>query len=213
MRRACARTSSACASASPRRRPWRRLPPTATRPDAVRFVGAAEIDRVLDYPALVEALREAFRAGVVVPVRHHHAIARPGASATLLLMPAWHDRRRAASSASRSSRSFPTMPGAASRASWAPICFLPATAASRSPCLDGLALTLWRTAAASALAASYLARPDAGGMVMIGAGALAPASDRRPCRGPADRRGDDLEPHAGGRRAPRRRARPSGPAR
>ena len=39
---------------------------------------------------------------------------------------------------------------------------------------DGMALTLWRTAAASALAARYLARPDASRMAMIGAGALAP---------------------------------------
>jgi ornithine cyclodeaminase len=35
-------------------------------------------------------------------------------------------------------------------------------------------LTAWRTACASALAASYLAREDAAHMVMIGAGALAP---------------------------------------
>jgi len=40
--------------------------------------------------------------------------------------------------------------------------------------IDGSALTLWRTAAASALAASYLARKDACRMVMVGAGALAP---------------------------------------
>jgi ornithine cyclodeaminase len=40
--------------------------------------------------------------------------------------------------------------------------------------LDGQALTLWRTAAASALAASYLARPETRRMVMVGAGALAP---------------------------------------
>ena len=39
--------------------------------------------------------------------------------------------------------------------------------------MDGQALTLWRTAAASALAASYLARAGARRMVMIGAGALA----------------------------------------
>jgi ornithine cyclodeaminase len=39
---------------------------------------------------------------------------------------------------------------------------------------DGQALTLWRTAAASALAASYLARKDARHLTMIGAGALAP---------------------------------------
>jgi ornithine cyclodeaminase len=41
-------------------------------------------------------------------------------------------------------------------------------------CLDGGTLTNWRTAAASALAASYLARPDASRLVMVGAGALAP---------------------------------------
>jgi ornithine cyclodeaminase len=40
--------------------------------------------------------------------------------------------------------------------------------------LDGTRLTLWRTAAASALAARHLARPDASKMTMVGAGALAP---------------------------------------
>ena len=40
--------------------------------------------------------------------------------------------------------------------------------------IDGTRLTLWRTAAASALAARYLAREDASRMVMVGAGALAP---------------------------------------
>ena len=39
---------------------------------------------------------------------------------------------------------------------------------------DGTRLTLWRTAAASALAARHLARADASRMVMVGAGALAP---------------------------------------
>ncbi|MBN8998703.1 MAG: ornithine cyclodeaminase family protein, partial [Rhizobiales bacterium] len=39
--------------------------------------------------------------------------------------------------------------------------------------IDGPRLTLWRTAAASALAADYLARPDARHLVMAGAGALA----------------------------------------
>ena len=38
---------------------------------------------------------------------------------------------------------------------------------------DGPALTARRTAAASALAASYLARPDCERLLMVGAGALA----------------------------------------
>ena len=45
--------------------------------------------------------------------------------------------------------------------------------------MDGAALTAWRTACASALAARYLAREDASHLVMIGAGALGAASDPR----------------------------------
>ena len=40
--------------------------------------------------------------------------------------------------------------------------------------LDGTRLTLWRTAAASALAARYLARADAKRLLIVGAGQLAP---------------------------------------
>jgi len=40
--------------------------------------------------------------------------------------------------------------------------------------MDARTLTAWRTAAASALAARYLARQDAAHLVMVGAGALAP---------------------------------------
>jgi ornithine cyclodeaminase len=40
--------------------------------------------------------------------------------------------------------------------------------------LDGARLTLWRTAAASALAARFLARSNASRLLMVGAGALAP---------------------------------------
>lgn len=40
--------------------------------------------------------------------------------------------------------------------------------------IDGTRLTHWRTAAASGLAAYYLARPEASRLAMVGAGALAP---------------------------------------
>ena len=40
--------------------------------------------------------------------------------------------------------------------------------------IDGQRLTQWRTACASALAASYLAREDASRLLVIGAGALCP---------------------------------------
>ena len=59
----------------------------------MRVVTAAEIDGALTFPTLVDALAEAFRGDVVVPVRHHHEIEREPAAATLLLMPAWTGRR------------------------------------------------------------------------------------------------------------------------
>lgn len=40
--------------------------------------------------------------------------------------------------------------------------------------VDGKVLTFWRTAAASALAADYLARPDADRLLICGTGNLAP---------------------------------------
>jgi ornithine cyclodeaminase len=40
--------------------------------------------------------------------------------------------------------------------------------------IDGQRLTLWRTAAASALASTYLSRGDSGKLLVIGAGALSP---------------------------------------
>ena len=57
----------------------------------MRIVSAAEIDRLLDYRSLIEALRVAFRGGIAVPLRHHHTIRRQAADATFILMPAWHE--------------------------------------------------------------------------------------------------------------------------
>jgi ornithine cyclodeaminase/alanine dehydrogenase-like protein (mu-crystallin family) len=138
----------------------------------MRFVGGAEIDRLLDYPSLVEALRGAFRGGITVPLRHHHTIRRPRADATFILMPAWHDAdgflgvKVVSVFPENSAKGKPSVMGT----------YLLLAGDSGEPLatFDGVALTLGRTAAASALAASYLARKDARGLAMIGAGALAP---------------------------------------
>ena len=56
----------------------------------MRVITADEINRVLTYPALIEALREAFRADICSPLRHTHMIPQPsGAEAKYLVMPAW----------------------------------------------------------------------------------------------------------------------------
>ena len=139
----------------------------------MRFVGAAEIDSVLDYPSLVDALADAFRTGMVAPVRHHHAIERPGETATLLLMPAWAAGGDGFIGVKVASV-FPLNAARAKPSVMGTYLLLAGDSGEPLAGFDGMTLTLWRTAAASALAAGFLARPDASRMAMIGAGALAP---------------------------------------
>ena len=59
----------------------------------MRELTADDIDRLLDYASLIEAVRDVFRSDAVAPERHHHRVQVPaGDDATLLLMPAWSER-------------------------------------------------------------------------------------------------------------------------
>ena len=57
----------------------------------ITFITAAEVEHLLDYPALITALRQGFAEDWQVPVRHHYGIQMPNGEPeqTLLLMPAW----------------------------------------------------------------------------------------------------------------------------
>lgn len=144
----------------------------------MRFISAEEIGRTLTFPRLVEALRQVFRADVAAPVRHHHAMPRAGEpDATLLLMPAWSGPGAAVLGDYVGVKVVTAYPGNAVRGLPAVLgSYLLMDGATGAPValIDGTSLTHRRTAAASALAASYLARADARRLVMVGAGALAP---------------------------------------
>ena len=141
----------------------------------MRFVSAAEVDAVLTFNGLIDTLRDAFMKGAIQPVRHHHTVERPDAAdTTLLLMPAWSDFTKSGDgfmgvkivtvSPDNNSVGKPAVMGV----------YLLLDGATGEPLalIDGQRLTLWRTACASALAADYLARPDARRLTVIGAGAL-----------------------------------------
>jgi len=140
----------------------------------MRVVTAAEIDAALSFPALVDALAEAFRADVVTPPRHHHTVARDGADATLLLMPAWTGAVLGGFLGVKIVSVFPDNGGKGLPSVLGTYLLMDGETGRPVAALDGTRLTLWRTAAASALAARHLARPEAARMAMVGAGALAP---------------------------------------
>ena len=135
-------------------------------------IDAAAIDRVLDETALADSLGAMFRDGCEQPVRHHHTIEVPSEpDATLLLMPAWQPGESVGIKVAT------VFPGANTRglpAVQANYLLLDPRTGAPLALLDGSRLTVLRTAAASALAARYLARQDAAEMVMVGSGALAP---------------------------------------
>ncbi|MCX7339180.1 MAG: ornithine cyclodeaminase family protein [Hyphomicrobiales bacterium] len=140
----------------------------------MRVITAAQIDRVLTFDSLIDALGVAFRGGIIAPVRHHHHIARPDADATLLLMPAWTDS--ATSPTFVGTKIVTVFPGNAARSLpsiHGLYVLLDGTTGAPLAAMDGARLTLWRTAAASALASRAMARPTASRMLMVGAGALA----------------------------------------
>jgi ornithine cyclodeaminase/alanine dehydrogenase-like protein (mu-crystallin family) len=140
---------------------------------AMRVLGPSEVTAALDFPSLVEALRRMLRSSdVVTPPCHVHTIAVPGGSdATLLVMPSWQAGRQLGIKLltcfpDNAARNDPTRLGE--------YLLLDARTGKPLALFDGPALTARRTAAASALAASYLARPDCERLLMIGTGRLAP---------------------------------------
>jgi len=132
------------------------------------FIPADWVHAALEWRALVDALREAFRAGTNAPLRASHPVTPAGDR--LLLMPAWD-------SASLGVKIVTVFPrNLAQGLASVSALFLLMDAATGHPLalIDGEALTKRRTAAASALASIYLSRPDSRRLLVVGAGGLAP---------------------------------------
>ena len=137
----------------------------------MRLFDADAIRTRLPWSRIISALEQALRAEVEAPLRTSHRVAVPGGpTASLLVMPAWRAGRRLGvklvtvfpGNADRGRRSVAALYVLFDAGDGTPIAIL-----------DGEELTARRTAAASAYAASKLARRDARQLTMIGAGRLA----------------------------------------
>ena len=134
---------------------------------------AAATRAALPFERLIPALRAMFASGCEMPARHVHEIAGPGdadAPMTSLLMPAWQAGRY------YGVKVINIAPGNAARGLpglHASYLLHDATTGVPLALIDGDELTTRRTAAASALAASWLAPHDAGHLLVVGAGRIA----------------------------------------
>ncbi len=139
----------------------------------MQFFDAGQTAAATPYPALLEGLRAMFASGVEAPLRHHHTMARKDeADATLLLMPAWEPAGVDGKGVG-GVKIVNVHPGNSARglaAISASYLLFDEVTGEHLALLDGATLTARRTAAASALAAQYLARRDATKLLIIGAG-------------------------------------------
>ncbi|MFN0191935.1 MAG: ornithine cyclodeaminase family protein [Aestuariivirga sp.] len=133
----------------------------------MKIIDAEGVAASASYADLIEALRTIFRDGATTPVRHHHDTSP---ESILLLMPCWNAKwvglKTVMFNGANAARGLSTI-----QASYLLIDHDTGTAVAM---LDGTELTRRRTAAAGALAASYLAREDSNILTIVGAGALAP---------------------------------------
>lgn len=133
---------------------------------------AKQTAAALPWLALVEALRAGFINGCAAPTRHHHEFIIPGeAAGTLLLMPAWMEGEFLGV------KQVLVIPDNTKRGLSAVSASYQLSSAKTGELLaiiDGAVLTHRRTAAASALASTYLSRANSEHLLMVGAGGLAP---------------------------------------
>jgi len=142
----------------------------------LRILDREAVARALPPGALIAALREGFRRGGEIPRRHHHTLPPPrggeGPPPTLLLMPAWGEAGEPV--VVKVVTVFPANGEIGLPAVMGSVLLLSGATGSPLALLDGGELTARRTAAASALAADCLARPEADTLLMVGTGRMAP---------------------------------------
>ncbi len=135
-------------------------------------IDADFIEKNTLFSELIETLKHHFSDDkVIVPMRHHHDFPNPEvkADSTLLLMPAWNPGKNAGVkivtvSPENGQFNLPSIQGT--------YIYFDAVKGTIRALLEAKSLTAKRTAAASALASSFLSREDSSTLLMIGTGAL-----------------------------------------
>jgi len=140
-------------------------------PSHVKTFDAAATRDALPFGALIEALARMFVEGCEVPLRHTHTLASAdGQPGTVLIMPAWRAGKHLGI---KTVNIFPGNAAQGLPGLFATYMLYDARTGAPLAQMDGNEITSRRTAAASALAASMLARPDARRLLVVGAGRVA----------------------------------------
>ena len=136
----------------------------------MQHFSAERIAALLTYAGLADAIGAALTDDAVVAPQRWHLHSESQGQDALLIMPAWRRQglgvvKVVTVRADNAVRSQPTVQGIS--------LLFDEVSGTPLATVDATALTRWRTAATSLLAARYLARPASSVMVMVGSGAMA----------------------------------------
>jgi alanine dehydrogenase len=138
------------------------------------YLAAEQVAARLGRGPLIDALDRAFRSEFQAPLRQHYAVGNPecpqNVPGTLLIMPAWQAGARIGVKLVTVFQGNAAHGQPAVHATYA---LFDAATGVPLAMLDGTELTRRRTAAASALAARYLANAESSRLLMVGTGSLA----------------------------------------
>lgn len=126
--------------------------------------------RALDFARLIPALHAAFAGEATVPPRHVHAVEAGSDRGTVLIMPAWSE---AGFLGIKTINIFPGNSARGLPGLHATYLLYDAHTGVPLAMMDGDEITAHRTAAASALGASFLARRNARRLLVLGTGRVA----------------------------------------
>ena len=134
--------------------------------DSLPYLSQQDIARYLPYQDLISALQLAFKQDIKNPLRHHHYWGKRDDE--LLIMPAWHDK----SLCVKLVNLCPDNRAKGLIANSGVVVLFDGDNGYPLAVFDAGELTARRTAAASALASSFLSRQDANSLLLVGTGRL-----------------------------------------
>ena len=135
----------------------------------MRIFSSDEVERLLDYPSLIQKLHDSFSEDCTVPIRQRYNLPG-GINSSMLIKPAWREGgpvlvKIVSVFPNNGENNLPSVNGVVllfDRATGVPVAVL-----------DGRTLTNRRTAATSALASRFLAREDSSTHLIVGTGQVA----------------------------------------
>ncbi|MFP6874143.1 MAG: ornithine cyclodeaminase family protein [Verrucomicrobiales bacterium] len=136
----------------------------------MKVISAEEVHQALSFPALVDALQEAYAGNYSMPPRQVFLLDEGGSTHdAFAVLPSWSDQLIAV-------KAFTYFPDAQEpyKSLYSKVMLFDREHGEPLALVDGTSVTFWRTAGISGLATRLLAREDAETMLMLGTGNLAP---------------------------------------